>query len=269
MKKRNLTTLPAALALTAMALTGCGNSEGGSATGSDTSSSSSAGSSAALTASDFGSRIQAAQQEAGSFRFTMETVAAALSQEGTGEARLDGDTPAVHVTIGSGAQAIETITVDGAYYMKAAFLQTEKPWLKIDPDAKTGLGALIGQLGGNQDPTSLTKAFGKVSDVEKGAEEDVDGVTATKYTVTVSGADLAKTLGMPAETAQLLPKEINYDIWVDENDLPVQMKSVTQVQGQESTMTMKFSDYGSDVTVEAPPADQVTTKQPALPGNAS
>lgn len=267
MKKRTLTTLPAAFALAAMALTGCGSSDSGSDNGgSGSSNSSKAESNKPLTSADFGTRLQAAQKDAGSYKFTMETGMAQQTQTGSGEAKVDGDKPAVHLTMGSGEQAIETVTVDGFYFIKAPMFGTDKPWLKIDPNAKTGFGALVGQMGGNQDPTSLSKAFAKVTKVEKGAEEDVDGVSATKYTVTIAGADLAETLKLPAEAAGFLPKEINYDIWVDGDDRPVQMITKMAVQGQESTTTMKFTDYGADVDVEAPPADQVTTKEPAFPG---
>lgn len=268
MNARSWTTIPAAFALAAMALTGCGNSSSGAdGEGSHAQSSSAsptAEAAAALSAGDFGQRLQDAQKKAGSYRFTMESGVAGKTLTGSGEADVSGDTPSVRVTMGEGAQAFETITSGGLIYMKSPMFKTDKPWLKIDPKAKSGFGALVGQMGGNQDPTNLAKAFGKVSTVKKGATEDVDGTEATKYTVTVAGADLAAAMNMPAQAASMLPKQIAYDIWVDGEDRPLKMTTEFAVGGQQSTTTMHFTDYGSSVTVEAPPADQVTTKEPDL-----
>ena len=130
-----------------------------SSSSSDSSSSSSSGGEAAdgkwdgeeFTKGDFGDRIAAAQKEAGSYRMESTQEVAGQTSTTTGEGVIDDDGTAVHTKTVAGGETTETIVVDGFYYIKSPSLGTEKPWLKIDPKAKTGMGALVGQVGGSSD----------------------------------------------------------------------------------------------------------------------
>ena len=51
-----------------------------------------------------------------------------------------------------------------------------------------------------------------------------------------------------------LPDQLTYDLWLDDQDRPVQMEVDLEDQG---SVTVKMSDYDQPVTIKAPPASQV------------
>lgn len=265
-------TFGVAIAAGALLLVGaCGSSDtkekdakpssGSSDTSKSNGSGSSSGGAAAtpMTTSDFGTRLMAAQKKAGSYTFTMTTSAAGQKSTGSGMARTDSSTPEASTKMEVGGQTIESVVTGGFYYMKAPMLKTEKPWLKIDPNAKTGLGALIGQMGGSGDPAKNLAALTAASEVTKLGTEDVKGTSTTRYKVVVPRDAMVKAMGFPDQMAAMLPAEIGYEIWADSKDLPRRMVSKMTIQGQEATTEVEFDDFGKKVDIKAPPADQVTT----------
>ncbi|SDS59654.1 Protein of unknown function [Nocardioides scoriae] len=271
--------LAAPAVATLLVLGGCGSSDsgssgdGGSSSAGDSSSASadagsddSAGSSGEeLTKADFGDRIYAAFQDAGTLKFTI-TTSGAGSSTGTGEADLSGDQPASSVTQEvQGAGKVQAIAVDGVFYLKSAQLSGEK-WLKVDPNAKDGLGALIGSLGGNSDPSKLLQVMNQASEVTAEGQEEVEGTETTKYHVVLPRKAFAATLGDNPQVVQMLPAQIEFDMWVDGDD---QLRKVTYelaVGGQESGTTVTYRDFGDPVSIQAPPASETTTQAPGLGG---
>ena len=53
-----------------------------------------------------------------------------------------------------------------------------------------------------------------------------------------------------------LPKSLTSEVYVDDNNLPVEIKVDLAAAG---AFEVHFSDYGKDVTIEAPPAGQVSS----------
>lgn len=220
-----------------------------------------------FTKEDFGTRMVEAQQEAGSYRMELTQEVAGQSSTTTGEGVIHDDGTDVHTKTEAGGETSETILVDGFFYLNVPSLGAEKPWLKIDPNAKTGMGALVGQLGGNSDPQKLSEAFSKAIALEAtGDVEEIDGVDTREHQVSLPSSVLTTELGMPKELAAAMPETIEYSIWVDEQDLMRKMVMSMEVMAQQSETEILFTDYGADITIEAPPADQVTTKEPAMPG---
>jgi hypothetical protein len=255
----------AALALTAAcgsAGSGSGSgsgSVGGTGSGSGAGHGSTAASGAGLTKADFGSSLQAAQKKAGSYTFVITTSTDGKSTKGAGEADVSQSTPRVHTTMDVAGSAIETIVTGGFYYMKAPMLHTAKPWLKIDPNAKTGMGALVGQLGGNSDPSRSLGAMFGASKVTKVGSEKVGGVDTTHYTVVLPRSALVSAMKYPAQIVNLLPRTLNYDTWVDGDNLVRKVTSDLTVQGHKTTTEITFDHYGDPVSITAPPASQTTT----------
>jgi hypothetical protein len=68
----------------------------------------------------------------------------------------------------------------------------------------------------------------------------------------------------PAAMADMLPKEMVTEMWVDGDDLPRKFSQALELPAQaggtgtSSTSEGTYSDYGTEVQIEAPPADQVT-----------
>jgi hypothetical protein len=260
----------ALLALTAA----CGgtSSAGSSSTGSSRASSSSSTSSspsasdsastsdAALTTSDIGQKLVAAQQRAGSYTYRLTTTSKDVTTKGSGEVSTAGGRTAVHSTLGVEGQTVEVILSDGLYYLKAPFLKSDKPWLRIDPKEKTGLGAVLGQVSGSSDPGRSLAAMVDASRVTKVGAEKFGSVDTTHYRVVLPREALVKSLGMSAQLAALLPAELTYDLYVDADDLVRRYSSTTTVQNITSDTTVTFDDYGKPVSISAPPAAQTTTK---------
>jgi hypothetical protein len=177
------------------------------------------------------------------------------------------------------------------YYMKfPAGIEglTGKTWMKIDLEkvgAETGvdLGAL---QQANQNPAQLMQFLRGVSDdIEELGQEDVRGVETTRYRATIDldeaaerGADVgefseemrdqlkAEIERMRAQTGlETLPVEV----WIDEDNLlrRMRMDLSFSVEGEQVAMdmTMDFFDFGVDVRVAPPPADQ-TVDVTALAG---
>ena len=147
-----------------------------------------------------------------------------------------------------------------------AFVPDAKEWLKVDLEEAAGLGGFdLSQLGGN-DPTrylDYLKATG--ADVEEVGSEEVRGVETTHYRATV---DLNEALELVPEEQRasvqalidagttLLP----LDTWVDGDGLVrrIDVDVPAGESGATGNVTMDLFEFGVDVEIEPPPADQVT-----------
>lgn len=273
MRRTSLLRLAVVPVVSLVVLTGCGSSEEGSSSGGSSRGSSSSQESPGseetaaepLTKADFGDRIYAAFQEAGTLSFTLEQGGAAEAT-GSGEADLSGEQVASRVTTeGVGIGKVEAIVLDGLFYVKSAQISGDK-WLKIDPRAKSGFGALVGSLGGNSDPSKLLEVMNQASEVTAEGQEEVGGVETTKYHVVLPREAFAATLGDNPQVTQMLPKQVEFDMWVDADDLVRKQVSELTVGQQKTSSTITYSGFGEPVEIEAPPASQTTTKAPGLGG---
>lgn len=214
-----------------------------------------------LSSANFGKVLTRAQRRAGSFTFTMTSETAGQQIRATGAAEFSGGgTPDARTTMQVGGQEIRVLTVDGLYYLKSPILQTPKPWLKVDPHASSGLGAMIGQLGGGTSPTGSLEALFGASTVSRTGTETVGGTRTTEYRVVVPRKALLGAMHYPQQLASLLPKKIGYDVWVDGHDLVRRMHMTMHLQGQSSQTDIRMGHYGDPVHVQAPPAAKTTTK---------
>jgi hypothetical protein len=158
-------------------------------------------------------------------------------------------------------------------YVNAPFLSKVLPnaptWIKADLDKTAkmlGLSAndLLGQSAQNpSDTLDMLRTAGKV---EKAGTDVIDGTNVTLYHATIDLVKAAELKGLPKEklqelTASGVPREIPVDVWIGDDGLLRQLRmSFDATEGGQPVsmlMTMKLSDWGRDVSVEAPPADQV------------
>jgi hypothetical protein len=159
-------------------------------------------------------------------------------------------------------------------YMSMPFLATMLPqgktWVKADLDklANTlgsGFGQLVGQS--SQNPSDTLAMLRGVGDVEKVGSETLDGTDVTHYRATIDLAKAAEQKGVPQTAIDRLrqsgaPEKLPVDVWIGDDDgLPRKMTmdydAKTLSSPVSTKMTMTFSNWGSDVTVAAPPADEV------------
>lgn len=275
----------AALVLTiGVGVSACGGSDSGSA---DTASSSSDQSSdsatdaatdtseesaapsdaslAELSADEFYPSVMTALKDAGSFTFTTTSDSAGQAQEMTGEARFT-DAGVEMLATGTGAQAMEMILVDKAMYMKSPSFGTGDKWLKID---LSDPNSLFGMIGKATDPEVMFKAMESPKKLELVGSEDVDGVATNRYRITMDPTQYLKAMEFPAAMADMLPKELVTDMWVDADNLPRKFRQTVEVKAAgggaptSSNTEGTYGDFGTDVEIEAPPASQVT-EQPGM-----
>ncbi len=218
-----------------------------------------------LSADDFYPSVMAAMEEAGSFTFTTTSDSAGQAQEMTGEARF-GDGGIEMKATGTGAQAMEMILVDKAMYMKSEAFGTGDKWLKID---LSDPNSLFGMIGKATDPEVMFKAMESPKKLELIGSEDVDGVETNHYRITMDPSSYLEAMEFPPAMAEMLPKELVTDMWVDADNLPrkfeqtVEVKAAGGGQATKSNTQGTYSDFGTDVEIEVPPASEVT-EQPGM-----
>jgi len=161
---------------------------------------------------------------------------------------------------------------DPVMYMQlgflTAFLPGGKSWIRLDlADAGKAAGVDLKQLmGATQNPSDWLAVLQGSGDFTKVGSESIDGVNTTHYHGTVDLRKAAEATGLTADAMQRLldlgaPSEYPVDVWVDDSGYVRQFQASydEKVSGQSmsTTMTMGMSDYGTDVEISAPPADQV------------
>jgi hypothetical protein len=220
---------------------------------------------AELSADDFYPSVMAALREAESFTFTTTSDTAGQAQEMAGEARFTDGGVEMKAT-GTGAQAMEMILVDKAMYMKSPAFGTGDKWLKID---LSDPNSLFGMIGKATDPEVMFKAMESPKKLELVGSEDVDGVETNHYRITMDPTQYLKAMEFPAAMADMLPEELVTDMWVDADNLPRKFSQTVEVKaaggGAATTSNTEgtYSDFGTDVEIEAPPASEVT-EQPGM-----
>jgi hypothetical protein len=174
------------------------------------------------------------------------------SVTGEGDVDYGSDTPGAALTMSSemfGSDGAEVRLVGGAMYINIGQLSQDKFW-KIDlDDPDNPLGALGSQL----DPLSAVKLLekGLTSVTYVGAEDSLD-----HYQAVVDPQSILAGMGpMASAGASSMPKSLDYDLWLDSDN---RLNKLTSKMGDLGSLDMTLSDFGTDVSIEAPPADQVT-----------
>jgi hypothetical protein len=163
---------------------------------------------------------------------------------------------------------------DPILYVGASFLANAlaggKQWVRIDlahaaSSAGIDLSQILGQAGGNPaDVLAMLRASGEVTTV---GPDTVDGTAVTHYHATI---DLEKALtqkGIPHDAVQRLldsgaPTTLPVDVWIGDDDglvrqVETSYSATTSGGTATASLSLKLSDWGTPVSVEAPPADQV------------
>jgi len=222
-----------------------------------------------LSADEFYPAVMAAMQEAESMAFSITTSSGTSTSEMSGVMEYADEGIAMQAS-GTGAQAMEMVMLEKILYISGAGLPLPdgKTWLKVD---MTDPDSLFGQLGKSTDPSLMFKAMEAPREFELLGTEEVDGVETNHYNVVMATASYAEALDLPAEMAKLLPKEIGMEMWVDGDDRPRKFHQELEVPDMtgsgtptKSTTEGTYSDFGTDVDIEAPPAAEVADNIPGL-----
>jgi len=241
---RRVATSAAATALV-LTLAACGGDDKAT----DSSSSAASSSSGKLSGQQFAGILKDALDSATTAHMTMD-----LGSGGTavGDADYASSPPeaAIKLSMAQLGGDVEVRMVDGTLYMKSSSFGDK--WVSAaldDPDSP------LGSLGEQLDMTKTLQTFADsvVSASDEGSE-DVDGESLEHYTSTVDTQKLISSMSSDAGDAGSLPKTMDQDWWFDGDGLV--RKFSTDIGGQPLTVTL--SEWGEDVSIEAPPSDQVT-----------
>lgn len=149
--------------------------------------------------------------------------------------------PNQHMTMDMAGMKIEMISVNGDSYMKGLL---GDGWVKVSKDvaAQTSSGADTDQS------QWLLQNKDSFKDVALVGPEQVDGVNATHYRLTMDGAQL-KDLGGTA-TAGI--DDLVYDSWVDDQGRMIKSSFDLSAASTPMKMVAKMSKFNEPVSVAAP-----------------
>ncbi|MBN6034493.1 hypothetical protein [Amycolatopsis sp. 195334CR] len=206
-------------------------------------------------------------------KFTLEMDMMGQKISGSGQGSFEGANSKMTMSMQMMGMSIEMRMVDGQVFMKMPEGQnpTGKPWVKIEGADAAELSSAMDQAE-QSDPRKILEMVQKAGKITNAESTTLDGQQVSHYTVDL---DLKKAGGLGgASEADLkqLPDGITVpmELWLNAEQLPVQitmdmgvmMQKVAEQSGQQmpggsAKMTMKYTDWGAPVDVEAPPADQV------------
>ena len=145
------------------------------------------------------------------------------------------------------------IYVDKTAYLKMAMLGDK--YVKIDPK---GDDELSKSFGSGMDGMSSLNGLGPLGDSVKWTvtESGPDGTTVTTKLTREALEQLAKAEGKSSNLDGLPAGDVTLTSTLDAKNRPT--KTVMQVGGK-TMMTMTITDWGTPVTITAPPSSDVTT----------
>jgi len=148
-------------------------------------------------------------------------------------------------------------------------LPAGKKWIKMDleklgQEAGLNLDQMMGA--GQTDPSQGLDFLRGVTGVQAVGEEEVRGVSTTHYKGVVDLATLGKEHPeMQSSIDQLVQQSgisrVPVEVWIDDDGFVRRMKQTLEGTGSglpmNMTMTTDLFDFGTDVSVKEPPADEV------------
>ncbi|MFB2581319.1 hypothetical protein ACEXQD_08710 [Herbiconiux sp. P15] len=206
----------------------------------------------------FVSSVQADPGAPTSVHFTTTITASGvtITAQGDVSAAPDGSETALSMTTSlPDSPAMEARLVNGVLYVALGEAAPGR-WAAFDMNDSAGpFASMMPALQESSDPTTLLNGVrGSIVAVETAGEaETLDGVTTIPYRVVVDTAG-AYFQGMPAELVAELPAEIEYRMWVGPDGLLRKLSFDYAGSAQETT----FERWGQQVTIEAPPAEEIT-----------
>jgi hypothetical protein len=168
---------------------------------------------------------------------------------------------------------MEIRTIGDTAYLRfgmLAMLGIETEWVSMEA---TDAGSTASNFGANPvDPTQFMSAFGSgVSDLEDLGQEQVRGVNTTHYRMIVDMEEMMAAADEEAlaELEELgggtLPiDETPVDFWIGDDGyiyrFAMEFDGTTMADSGFGTMAMNWEmfDYGADISIVAPPEDEVT-----------
>jgi hypothetical protein len=118
----------------------------------------------------------------------------------------------------------------------------------------------------NQNPEQTLDMLRASGDVTEVGPDIVNGESTTEYTGSIDLAKAAKLRGLPQSFVQKVEdatgsSTVPVTVWIGADGLVRQLRETTDTttagQSLTTTITIDISDYGTDVSVSAPPSGDV------------
>jgi hypothetical protein len=145
-----------------------------------------------------------------------------------------------------------------------------KTWIKANvEEAASTAGGDLGQLLGlsGQSPAKTLELLRGAGAVVEVGPDTIDGTAVTHYRATVDLVDALEQEGIPPEAMQALvasgmSTKLPIDVWIGADDglvhkIEVAYDATVKGESISAKLTMTMSDWGTDVTIDVPPDDQV------------
>lgn len=163
--------------------------------------------------------------------------------------------------------------------MLASMIPATTPWIKLDPSELPEYDDALAEAAAAGNPAVILDAIKDALTVEEIGADTVDGAGVTHYRATV---DIVKLLPLLAELTNEGPtaaemqeakdqlrkvglEHFPVELWVDEEGflkqarVALDLSSVDpELAGTSFSLTFTFSDVGEPISIDVPPASQVT-----------
>ena len=289
MRKAALTASGVALVL---ALTACGGDDSSNGISGTPNASSEAPTYAGIEQLVASATQKATDTKSAHFKTEMSMFGMTITSEG--QASFDPANPTMAVTMSAPGQGqIEMRLVNNTVYIKTDGMGSpDKPWQKasLDELAETqdaDVNNLTSTMRDAGDPTKMLEQIREAGgEIKDSKQTTLDGQQVTQYTIEVNPAKIMDSMGGGVgvdapeltglvESFGVIPMEV----YLDPEGLPVRlemdmdfsqlMEKIGAQMGEEMpadfpvdafkmSMVTTYSDWGAPVSVEAPPADQVS-----------
>ncbi|MET0741327.1 MAG: hypothetical protein ABWZ26_07230 [Candidatus Nanopelagicales bacterium] len=238
-----------------LVLTGCGGAVGTATT--DVAK--------AVELSDILRASETESREAGSARFSMTVDASGQEIGAEGVIAFGPDTQAMEAEYtgpGPDGTALSFVMrlVDGGMYLSAPGLFGSDQWLDLTGAGDMfGLGDLAERLEAAGDPTVGLHSLEPYADLVEEGTEMVDGEMTTRYRVQLDLEAIVDAPGALEGAFENLgqAEAVEMRLWVAEDQTVRKVEADMSVMDEDVAMTLRLFDWGTDVDVEAPPADQL------------
>jgi Protein of unknown function (DUF2510) len=224
---------------------------------------------------------QSLNEQTADMSLDVQISAAGMSEHVTGNGAFDfsARSGTITVNVPSGNEQITEQVIEDSSTVYVSIpsqfgqLLSGKSWVSVDASTfasgnDDGLGS---GFNGIEDPAALLHQLQSQGDpVDSLGPTTYDSTSVSGYSVTIPLSQLEKDLGqLPADDRQLasglLPSSITEKVYIDSNGLlrgvvvPISFSLAGHTLSE--TVQMSYSNYGTPVSVTAPPANEVVTLQ--------
>jgi hypothetical protein len=262
---RRLATTVAVPTLLAGALTACGSDSGSDGASDDAAVSSDHAEGEEVDKDEFLADFKEGLEASTTAAITMTMdLGSNGAMTAEGEADYTTDPPGMAMTMEAPtlgeAGEMDLRLVDGVMYVNMGQVTNDK-YMLLDLSDPANLPPGMDTLTDQMDPLAAFEQFGPaLTSVTYVGEDEVDGDPTQHFTLVMDTAKVATFKDLPAGAD--IPEDLTYDAWFDDEFRFRQLTMEMEAGGTPVTMEMQASEWGEDVEIEAPPADEVVEAPP-------